>query len=373
MPVENRKQKLCYVLPEYDINTDTHFAHVYDFIEKLSEEFSLFIVIERSASAKPFEGVGRVYIQHFRIKPLRMIENFLILLIARVMGYGNMYVHYSYISAWNAALVARIFAGRSFYWNCGMPWLFGEDAFLNTIVRSVHVLVTGTPRMAKLYAETYGISPDKIRVMPNWIDNEHFPQAYTDEEKSKIRSALGISAEKKIALFVHRLSERKGAHFLPDIAVSLSEKNTLLIIIGSGPLQEWLEGAIQEYDLSSSVRILGSVAHADLSQYYAIADVFLMPSLEEGFPHVLLETMAYGVPFVATNIGGVPDITPTVLAQFIVEPEDIIGFSTKTKNILALDPAQKQEIRQALTLWVRRYDISVALERFKKILTEGSR
>ncbi|PIR69642.1 MAG: hypothetical protein COU47_01925 [Candidatus Niyogibacteria bacterium CG10_big_fil_rev_8_21_14_0_10_46_36] len=363
-----RRTKVCYVLPVYDTRTDTHFSYLYDMLVRIGERMDVFLIIERApGGVASIPNMRGIYVQQFRFFPLRIVENFLVLFFTRLRGYRNMYVHYSYISAWNAGIVTRLLTGRSYYWNCGMPWLFGEDGFLKTALSMVHVLVTGTPHMADLYAGVYGISEKKIKVIPNWISVADFAISFSDEEKAALRKKLAIAPGQKIALFVHRLSERKGTGILPQIISSLVPRNTVTVIVGDGPGRETLESNIVELDIASSVRMVGSVPHGDLPLYYAIADIFIMPSLEEGFPHVLLEAMAYGVPFVATDVGGVRDIVPPSFQQYVVSSDDPGDFAVKAGNLLSRTPEEDRNMQALFRGWVKQYDISLVANKFEEL------
>ncbi|MDP2676456.1 MAG: glycosyltransferase family 4 protein [bacterium] len=364
----NKKTKICYVLPVYDSRTDTHFGYIYDLLVRAGERMDIYVVIERARDGvASIPNAKGVYVQRFRFFPLRVIENFFILFAARVRGYSSFYVHYSYVSAFNAGLVTRFFSGTSYYWNCGMPWLFGEDGSLKTVLDMVHVLVTGTPRMADVYASVYNIPRKKIKILPNWISVAEFAVSFSEEEKNTLRKKLAIPFGEKIVLFVHRLSERKGTKLLPQIISSLAQRNAITVIVGDGPDRETLESSLVELDVAQSVRMVGGVPHGELPLYYAIADLFVMPSLEEGFPHVLLEAMAYGVPFVATDVGGVLDIVPPPFRQYVVSPDNPGDFIVKAGNLLSRTPEEHIEIQHLFRGWVRQYDISLVVHKFEEL------
>lgn len=368
MPQANKKIKICYVLPVYDSRTDTHFSYVYDLLVRAGERISIFLIVERApGGVVSIPNMAGIYVQQFRFFPLRVIENFMVLFFMRLRGYGSIYVHYSYISAFNAAIVTRLLTGTSYYWNCGMPWLFGEDSFLKTVLDMVHVLVTGTPHMANAYADIYSIPREKIKVMPNWISASDFGVSFSEEEKNALRKKLAIPGDKKIVLFVHRLSRRKGTELLVQIIPSLVLRNAVVIVVGDGPDRESLESNLTELDVLSHTRIVGSIPHGDLPLYYAIADLFIMPSLEEGFPHVLLEAMAYGLPFVATDVGGVKDIIPPAFREYVVPSDDSTEFAVKAGNLLSRTPEEHARMQELLRGWVKQYDISFAVEKFEEL------
>ena len=131
-------------------------------------------------------------------------------------------------------------------------------------------------------------------------------------ERSEARRALAPDAPPETALIVTiaELTKNKGlVHALRAIAELSSERELppfQYIIIGEGELRAELEKIIAENNLSGIVRLAGFVP--DAKTLLSGADIFLLPSLKEGLPYVLLEAGASGVPVVATNVGGVSDI-----------------------------------------------------------------
>lgn len=354
------KEKLVFLIPEYNPKTPTHFAHLYDFISELRRTADIFLVIEKGG--KPEDFKDRVSLQKFQFLPLRYLENFLILMSARLKGYKNFYIHYSFVSAFNASLLAKIFGGKVFYWNCGLPWNYQKGSrvvFEKLVYKMINFLVTGTEGMKREYARHYKIPLEKIKVMPNWINLENI---------KNLVSPLGGTGRQKVILFAHRLSRRKGAQFLPDILEKLKDENIVLIIIGGGPEEIVLKLKIKNLKLSERVRFLGWVPNEEIYRYYAAADVFIMPSEEEGFPRVLLEAMAMEVPFVSSDVGGVKEIIPPEFLNYVVEIGDVDRFSQKIKELLNLPQEKLEELKSIEKNWVQKYDISKVIGIFTDII-----
>lgn len=122
-----------------------------------------------------------------------------------------------------------------------------------------------------------------------------------------LKRRLGISRE-KVLLSVGRLSEEKGHIDLIE-AFSQLGPEVHLIVAGDGPEWPRLERRARELGIIASVHFMGHVA--DVSALYAAADVFVLPSYSEGSPNVILEALMAGLPIVATQVGGIPEMLPT--------------------------------------------------------------
>ena len=92
-----------------------------------------------------------------------------------------------------------------------------------------------------------------------------------------------------------------------------------LRIVGEGPERPRLAAQIERLALQGCVRLMGSVANAELAPWYSAADALVLASSREGWPNVLLESMACGTPVMATRCGGVPEIVETSEVGEIVD------------------------------------------------------
>jgi glycosyltransferase involved in cell wall biosynthesis len=119
---------------------------------------------------------------------------------------------------------------------------------------------------------------------------------------------------------------------------------------------EMLRGEIKGRGLGGSVRLMGAIPNRRIATCYAAADVLLMPSDEEGFPRVLLETQAAGVPFVASDVGGVLDIVTAPQAEFVVPRGMVDAFAASVTRLLK-DPALRAALAEEGLRNVVRFDV----------------
>ncbi|MFQ5849164.1 MAG: glycosyltransferase family 4 protein [Candidatus Binatia bacterium] len=155
-----------------------------------------------------------------------------------------------------------------------------------------------------------GFSQDKLLFIPNGVEVTHFHL-----RKSQGEDYLSI-------VFVGRLVEKKGLHFLFEAFSELCRETTCslrLVIVGDGPLRETLKERAVRLEIQNHITWTGSVQ--DVSSILQEADIFVLPSIFEGFGIAVLEAMASGLPVVVTRCGG-PEYFVTPEVGLVIEPEN---------------------------------------------------
>ena len=151
-----------------------------------------------------------------------------------------------------------------------------------------------------------GIPHERVHVVYDGIDSTLFHPGST----TLARSRLGLPVNVPMVLFVGNLVHVKGIEILLSACAEIGKRNVdfSVCIIGKGPLKLQLTQQIRDLGLDGRVRLLGSLPHSQLGDWYRAANVFALPSFSEGVPNVLLEAAACGTPFVASQVGGIPEI-----------------------------------------------------------------
>ena len=176
----------------------------------------------------------------------------------------------------------------------------------------------------------YGCPPEKIEVIFSAVDFERFASVKTAQNSSVKNNELLIT-------FVGRLTESKGLHYLIDAIKYLKTSNSELapfkvIIAGDGPLKKELEDFIRKSELTDQISLLGHITK--IESLLASTDIFVLPSLYEGFPLALLEAMASGCAIIGSNAGGIPDIITNSNTGFIVNRGDSRALAERIKLLL---------------------------------------
>jgi teichuronic acid biosynthesis glycosyltransferase TuaC len=164
----------------------------------------------------------------------------------------------------------------------------------------------------RLQAGELGIDINKITVASNGVEASIFAPM----DQKQVRKELGLEENKTILLSIGYLVPRKGFDLLIDalriIINKYSITNTKLVIVGGRGGEEYIKdkliSQIKRLDLDNDVLFVDAKKNEDLVKWYNCSDVFCLASSLEGWPNVILESLACSIPVVATNIWGIPEI-----------------------------------------------------------------
>lgn len=177
-----------------------------------------------------------------------------------------------------------------------------------------------------------GASPDRVKTVYDGVNRDIFHPG----DRLEARRSLGLAAEERILLFVGNLVHVKGIDVLLDACKRLSDggEEFRCHLAGDGPLRAELQNRVDALGLERVVRFIGPVRHSDLANWYRAANVFVLPSRSEGVPCVLLEAAACQTPFVASRVGGIPEIAGWGASR-LVQPEDPVALADAISQSLA--------------------------------------
>lgn len=188
------------------------------------------------------------------------------------------------------------------------------------VLKRSNALIAESPASKRYMIQEYGVEPTKVHVIPGGVDTAVF----RPQDRLQARQALALTAEAPLLLFVGRLQPLKGIDTFLRAAqiVRRQHPNLQVLIIGGGvdtqdehEAQELrrLQAEAARLGLHQHVHFIKAQPQKLLAQYYAAADVFVMPSHYESFGMVVLEAMACGTPVVASRVGG---LTSTVVSGY---------------------------------------------------------
>jgi glycosyltransferase involved in cell wall biosynthesis len=203
---------------------------------------------------------------------------------------------------------------------------------------------------------------EKIHVIYNGMDLPRFDSMPSDPPYRRQGSEVIIG-------HAGRLTRQKGQHHLLDMAVMLKQKEVdfKLLIAGKGPLEKELRESASDRGLTREVAFLGFTE--SVKGLMQASDIFVLPSLWEGFGYVLTEAMACGKPVVAFDISSNPEVVIHAETGFLVEPFNTIAMAEKIMQ-LARNPELRQKMGAAGRKRVEEhFTLSHAIQQIETLLS----
>lgn len=200
-------------------------------------------------------------------------------------------------------------------------------------------------------AGLYGVERSRIDVVPEGLDVERWERLASDTPPPGADS--GMPTILNVARQYPRKNTADLLRALPRVRERVSDAR--LRVVGGGPELERLERLAGSLELGEAVEFTGPIrGRAKLRREYDRADVFCLPTLQEGFGIVFLEAMAAGVPVVASDVTAVPEVVPDRRAGLLVPPRDPAALSSALVRLLE-DPELRRRLGREGRRHARRY------------------
>jgi glycosyltransferase involved in cell wall biosynthesis len=202
---------------------------------------------------------------------------------------------------------------------------------------------------------------DKVLSIPNGIDTKRFEIKETKEElRKKLNLPDGV-----LGICVGRLTPFKNQKFLIKVAKEIKRDDFYILIIGDGDEYENLKKEIEKERLEDKVRLLGFIPSNEIPYYLKASDIFLYPSLKEGFGIVVLEAMAAGLPVVIFKEIYIEEFGENILVAN--NEEEFINYS----KMLIENEVFRKELGKKLKQDVIKLDINKIIDNYLKIFENG--
>jgi glycosyltransferase involved in cell wall biosynthesis len=191
-----------------------------------------------------------------------------------------------------------------------------------------------------------------------------------DEDKIKVKNTLNIESNDFVVGMIGRLEPIKGPGYFVEAAKYVAQRflETKFIIVGEGSLRRVLEKKIEEYGLRNRFTLLGW--REDIGAVLSILDILVLPSLNEAVGMVLIEAQAQGIPIVATQVGGIPEIVRNNQTGILVPAGDSKELAKAISYLLA-DVQKRLQMSEAAKEWVRgRFEAKTMVEKISELYKE---
>ena len=214
--------------------------------------------------------------------------------------------------------------------------------------RRAPLVLTTSDYCRRAITHHYGVPEARIRLVPEGIDLARWQRVAGAPRRSEGATILCVARQYRRKHVADLLRA------IPRVRHSVPQARAL--IVGDGPEHGNLRRLHAELNLGETVQLLGEIPDDDaVARLYRQADVFCLPSIQEGFGIVFLEAMASGLPVVATTAAAIPEVVPQGKAGVLVPPGDVEALAAALVELLR-DPRRRADYAAFGLAHVRRYD-----------------
>ena len=256
---------------------------------------------------------------------------------------------------------------------------FSPDIYLMKRVKKTVVL---NEQLKNKLIRLGKIEQKKITVIGNGVDTKELaPTKVSDELKGKAKEKYKIFENRTVIFFSGIINRRKGVEYLvkaADILINkLSYKELMFILSGDPKIDEVFTkniiSFIKRRKLERHVKLLGFIPYEDLKVLYSICDIFVLPSLEEGFGIALTNALSFGKPVIGTKVGGIPMQIIDGWNGFLVEPSNEKQLAEKIAYLVDNDEIRRVMGVRSRRLAEREFDWKKITEKYLDVYEEVAR
>ncbi len=206
--------------------------------------------------------------------------------------------------------------------------------------RMTHQQIALTPKEGNDYLQLRVSKPGSISVIHSGVDLNRFQEG--KNQRYRKRDELGIPRNSLVVGFVGWLLPIKGVNFLVEAMAGVVQKHprSMLVLVGKGEKEQALRKQAENLPLTNKVIFLGW--RPDVEEIIPCFDLVALPSLNEGMGRVLVEAMAAGLPIVASQVGGIPDLVKHDKNGLLVPPRDAAALELAISNLFDDEKKRKR-------------------------------
>ncbi len=244
------------------------------------------------------------------------------------------------------------------------PWF--QKAVDKALEPFTDVAIAVSESTAEFVVKARQVRADRVKVVYLGAPLDEFARARAPQEREEIRRELGIHPEEVVMGTVTRLHDSKGNEYLVDAARTVVDQrpHAKFFLFGEGPLLEPLRQQAARLGLGDRFVFGGFVK--DVAAALAAFDVSVFPSLWEGTPLTVFETMAAGKPIVATDADGLLDVLTDETDALVVPKRDAGALAAKIVRLID-DPAERARLAGNARTTSAEYDIASFVRKMEKL------
>jgi len=278
-----------------------------------------------------------------------------------------------HLHGYSAANFGRLAARQ-----CGIPNVMHEWAVLKTqphqfladrlLSRKTDIAIGVSQSVRDFLVQSRSVPLNKTRVVWNGVNLNNFKTAAPEKVKT-FREQFGLTPQQKNIGTVTRLREEKGNRYFIEAAPQVLREfpEARFIVVGDGPLREELEALARKLNLAGKLFFAGFVSEVAVA--LAAMDIYVMPSLTEGFPFALAEAMAAGKTVAATNVGGMKEMVQHEENGLLVPPANGAALAAALVRLLK-NPTLSQHLGDAARQRSQEFSVERNVQALEAIYAE---
>jgi glycosyltransferase involved in cell wall biosynthesis len=219
--------------------------------------------------------------------------------------------------------------------------------------RLAHAVVANSAAAAEQLLRE-GVPDRKVRLIPNGVDPSRFEGSFTPRPLRRVAMVANLRAEKGHDVLIDAAPQILAAH--PDAE---------FLLAGDGPQRDALVERARRRGVADRMQFLGQCR--DVPAVLAGADLFVLPSRSEALPNAVIEAMAAGLPVVASNVGGIPELITNQVSGILVAPGDPRALARAVIDVMEQPGCALQMGREARDLVTREFGFGRLVARVEQL------
>ncbi len=320
-----------------------------------------------------FHEVEDVSYPLFKYPPYTLLLANKIVEVANYVGLDLLHVHYAIPHSISAYLAKQMMqrpiplVTTLHGTDVTLVGIYEEFYHLTCLALRVSDCITAVSHaLARETIKVFESINQQIEVIPNFVDSQTYTPAKEDPLITSCRKGSFSPHGEKILTHISNFREVKRVVDVVQI-FNLVEKHlpARLLLVGDGPEMNRVEREVSNLGLAEKVKFLGK--QESVREILQMTDVFLLPSANESFGLVALEAMACGVPVVASNVGGLPEVVQHGRTGYLAQVGDVQGMSEAVVRLL-IDPELYQKFSQQALIWARQsFPLDKGVRSYEKV------
>ncbi len=242
--------------------------------------------------------------------------------------------------------------------------------------RAARRIICVDNRIGQHVKDTLPEKAGSVTVVLNFIDTDRFSPS-TDEQQAEARRRYGVPLGRPLLLCPRRFVEKNGVTYAVEAMSHLSDTQAVLVFAGHGPLEASLRRQAADLGAADRIVFLGAVPNEEMATFYALGGIVLIPSvtvegLQEATSIAALEAMSCGLPVVASNIGGLPEIIQHDQTGVLTPERDAEGLARQIRRLLDDSAFAAQLGARAREYVVQHHSIPSASRVYAEIFREAA-